>query len=299
MTDEQANGANLFLFGAARTGSTQLARWLDSHPDIALSAIKEPNHFSAGDFPASYVAAHHLNDVAPDQVPTRATQFAVIRDKSDYVRLFSGLETRWRLDASTTYLPCVGAPVAIRTAAPNARIIVLTRDPVERAISHYGLAVRTGRTRGTLGDALAAEMAGSLPPGACFLLRPSRQRAGLDRVRATFPARQILELRFEEMVRDPRGTLALIGSFLRLDPTGFDLSVQARNETAMPRFGVLNGWLLTSGIKTRLRQTLPAWAKPALKRLWFDASRKPKVSDLERSALAALLADEYDPQARP
>ena len=36
---------NLFLIAAPRAGSTQLAYWMDSHPDISLSRVKEPNYF--------------------------------------------------------------------------------------------------------------------------------------------------------------------------------------------------------------------------------------------------------------
>lgn len=292
-------GPTLFLLGAPRSGSTQLARWIDSHPDCSLSAIKEPNFFAAHDFDPDYVAASHLDDIRTDAIPTHRRQFAVLRDRATYDRLFAGLTTRWRLDASTSYLACPQAPGAIRAAFPDARVIVLTRDPVDRAVSHYGLALRTGRTRARLGDELADELSGRYCPGAQYLLRPSRQAAGLARVRAAFPGRSILELRFSDMVRDPAGTMSVVGAFLDIDPALFDLSVQARNETALPRFARLNAWALSSGVKTRLRRALPDWAKPTLKRVWFNAAVLPEISVDERAALASLLSDEYEKAGRP
>ena len=58
---------NLFLIAAPRAGSTQLAYWMDSHPDISLSRVKEPNYFSAHEFKPDYVRSSHLNDVNPTQ----------------------------------------------------------------------------------------------------------------------------------------------------------------------------------------------------------------------------------------
>lgn len=154
-------GPSLFLMAAPRAGSTQLARWLSSHPDIALTPVKEPTHFAAHDFPEAYVRATHLNDVDPARYrPGRTAQFAVFRDRADYLRLFDGLTERWRCDASTSYLACPEAPAAIRAACPAARVITLTRAPLDRALSHYGLAWRTGRTRLPLGAELDAELAG-------------------------------------------------------------------------------------------------------------------------------------------
>jgi LPS sulfotransferase NodH len=259
---------NLFLLAAPRSGSTQLARWLDTHPEISLSGVKEPNHFSSHDFPPDYVARTHLDDVPPTGPPPRRTQFAVFRDRDAYERLFAPLGCTWRLDASTSYLACPEAPGRIARAAPGARVILLTRDPVARAISHYRLARRTGRTRATLGEELALEEAGAMPPGARYLLRPSRIEAAQARVHAAFAPEAILSLRFEDMVADPAQAVARIADFLGIAPT-FDLEVSARNAGAEPRFALLNSLALTSGLKTALRRRLPNRVKPLAKRLWL------------------------------
>lgn len=265
---------NLFLFAAPRAGSTQLARWLDSHPDIALSHVKEPNHFSAQDFPPDYVSRTHLDDVPPTGPPPRPAQFSVFRDRAAYERLFAPLATRWRLDASTSYLACPEAPAAIAQACPDARIILLTRDPVDRALSHYRLARRTGRTRATLAHEVTAELSGVQPPGARYLIRPSRQSQGADRVRRAFSDSSILAVTFETMIADPFATLARIATFLDL-PTNFDLTVSARNAGTEPRFSRLNALALNSGAKTMMRRVLPASVKPLLKRLWFEDRQAP------------------------
>ncbi len=280
---------NLFLLAAPRAGSTQLAHWLASHPDIGLPPVKEPNFFSSHEFCPSHVAREGLNDVPPDGPlpPRHPAQFAVFRRAQDYSRLYQGMHMRWRLDASTSYLACPEAPSAIAAALPGARALVLTRDPVERALSHYRLALRSGRTRRPLLQELADEVAGRTPLSARFLLRPSRQKAGVTRVRAAFPDRHLI-LTFEDLIAEPAPQLARIAAFLDVDPAGFDLGVSARNTGVAPRFARLNHLLHRTGLRTPLRRALPPALKPALKRLVFTRDTRPD-HPADRAALERLL----------
>jgi len=284
---------NLFLMASPRSGSTQLARWLDSHPDITLSAIKEPNYFSAHEFDPEYVLSSHLNDVDPAKYVRgkrqKPAQFAVFRQREDYEALFANMQTRWRIEASTSYLSCPQAPNLIHQYAPDARLIVLTRDPLNRAISHYRLACRTGRMRGTLMNALNAELTGETPLAARFLLRPSKVTEGIERIKSLFLPEQCLFLEFETMVADPAAALNKIAGWLEICPAAFDLKINARNAGMAPRFANLNRALEKTGLKTALRRTLPASIKPALKRIWFDQTRKISLTESEISALSSAL----------
>jgi len=280
-------GPTLLLVAAPRSGSTQLARWLGTHPQITLAPVKEPNHFSAHEFGPG--ADRDLNEITPGARPIRPGQFAIFRDPADYAALFTGMTTPWRFEASTTYLACPEAPGLIRAALPDIRIILLTRDPVARAVSHYRLARRTGRVTAPLGAELAAECAGDVPLWARYLLRPSRQQAGLDRFRAAFPAAQRTELRFEDLTADPAAALARLAAFLGIDPAGFDLRAEARNAGVAPRFPALNAALQRSGVKPRLRRLLPAPIKARVKPIWFDATRRIDISPSDLAALRRAL----------
>ena len=283
---------NLFLIAAPRAGSTQLARWLASHADIGLPKIKEPNHFSAHEFDPAYVRESHLNDVDPARFIAQgqpvAMQFAIFRDPAQYGALFAPLTQRYRLDASTSYLSCPEAPTLIHAAHPTARLILLTRDPLKRALSHYHLARRTGRTRAPLAAELADEQSGRIPLAARYLLRPSRQRDGCARFRARFPQSQLFELRFEEMITDPKSTLRRLAEWLLIDPDGFDIAQDARNASAAPRLPALNAALHRTGLKTALRAALPGSVKQRLKPLWFGA-RLPQIPAADVAALERAL----------
>ena len=286
-------GPNLFLIAAPRAGSTQMARWLASHGEIQLSAVKEPNFFSAHEFDPLHVAQSHLNDVDPARFAegdqARTAQFAVFRKDSDYQALFQRMSAPWRMEASTSYLACPETPAAIKDMVPDARLIFLTRDPLTRALSHYRLARRTGRVQASLGEVLEDEISGRTPIGERILLRPSNQAAGLRRYQSLFKPNQCLFLQFEKVISNPAQALEDVASWLGLNPAGFDLAVKAQNAGHAPRFPHLNRVLQTSGIKTSLRRALPVGMKKRLKPLWFDATRTVAISAADQVALAAAL----------
>ncbi len=285
--------ANLFLAAAPRCGSTQLAHWLDSHPDIFLSPIKEPNFFSAHEFPPAFVEKTHLNDVAPEKFvgsnQRKPAQFAVFRRPEDYAALFAAADCKWRMDASTTYLTCAHAPANIHAYNPDARIIILTRDPLARALSHYRLAIRTGRTRRSLTAELLDEMSGITPLAGRFLVRPSCYKIGIARFRAVFPEPQIMCIRFETMIKNPGRTLRSVCRFLQVDTAKISMANTARNHAVAPVFPALNHFLWHSGLKTKIRRHLPNSLKPAIKRLYFKRFSVNPFQDDEIKQLAAAL----------
>lgn len=122
---------NLFVLGAAKCGTGSLHQWLDSVPDVSMSRVKEPNHFTE--------------------------LFPRVRDRADYLSLFDG-DAPWRGESSHTYLTDPGSAQLIFSEVPDARFIVSLRDPATRAHSLYHHMRRHGyEWLGTFEAALAAE----------------------------------------------------------------------------------------------------------------------------------------------
>ncbi len=106
---------NLFLVGAMKAGTNTLYRLLDAHPDIYMSKKpKEPSWFAGSNSGKS---------------------------EDWYLGLFSDAgEARYAGEASTDYTRrprLKGVPEKIRAYAPDARILYIMRDPLDRALSHY------------------------------------------------------------------------------------------------------------------------------------------------------------------
>ncbi|QDC11294.1 sulfotransferase [Oceanicola sp. D3] len=283
--------ANLFLVAAPRSGSTQLSAWLESHPDISSSPIKEPNYFSNHEFSEEYVREHQLNDVDPaDYVARRKNyrmQFAVFRTPEQYSYLFEAMDTRWRLDASTTYLHCPEAADKIRATAPDAKIVILLRDPVARARSHYLLQHRIGRNVPQIARQLQLEQGGQLEIPGHFLLRPSEVTESVARYTRAFGNNALIVFA-EDMFAHPQRILQRISAFLGLE-SAFDISVEAANGTALPRFHRLNEYLHSSGLLLLLRRQVPKSVKQRLSRVYYRKSDGDLISQLDEDALRAAL----------
>jgi len=104
-----------FIVGAPKCGTTSLARWLEQHPQVFMSPIKEPHFYST--------------DLANRSV----------QSSERYTRLFDGVTEAHRAigEASTWYLFSHEAVANIEQEHPGARYIVMTRDPVAMAHSLY------------------------------------------------------------------------------------------------------------------------------------------------------------------
>jgi hypothetical protein len=125
------NKPNLFIIGATKCGTTSLHAWLDAHPEIRMSRIKEPGYFLAPKL-------HHpeIRHAVPGG------------DRLDgYLSLFAPSEGQIRYlgESSTgyTHFPLrSGVPERLRAFNSQARLIYVLRDPVQRTISHYWWNVR-------------------------------------------------------------------------------------------------------------------------------------------------------------
>jgi len=106
---------HLFIIGAQRSGTTYLYKVLDAHPEVYMAKpVKpEPKYFMRKEnFEKGYSA--YFN------------------------KYFSGIsEVVWKGEKSTSYLESDLAALSIKRVVQDATIIVILRNPVERAISHY------------------------------------------------------------------------------------------------------------------------------------------------------------------
>ena len=128
-----------FIVGAARSGTTSLDRYLSQHPEIYITQRKETHFFAANHFPRSGPGDEGLNR-------------RVIHDEEQYTQLFAGVAGEKEIGESSVFYLCFpGVAERIARSVPGAKIIILLREPVERAYSAYMHLVRDGRE--TLGFA--------------------------------------------------------------------------------------------------------------------------------------------------
>jgi Sulfotransferase family len=100
---------NFFIVGAPRCGTTALYSYLRQHPDVFLPEYKEPHFFNID-----------------------MNSGGAIRDEAEYLALFAEAKDQTRIgEASVYYLSSEAAPERIRSFCPQAKIIMMLRNPVD------------------------------------------------------------------------------------------------------------------------------------------------------------------------
>jgi hypothetical protein len=123
-------------------------------------------------------------------------------DAATYARHFPRPAGHFAGEWSPGYLSHFWIPALLRRAAPDARLLVLLRDPVERFRSGLGLQSETRRLNFT---------------GAGTALRVGCYGSQLEQLFIHFPPEQVLVLQFERCTLDAKGELARTYGFLGLD----------------------------------------------------------------------------------
>ena len=216
---------NFVVIGAARCGTTSLYAYLREHPQIFMSPEKETDYFSLGDLP-------------PGEVPDAASKYRA-RSREEYERLFRGAgDARAVGEASPTYLFYSRSAARMQQLIPDAKLICILRDPIERAYSHYALSRKMGvELLPDFEAAVAAENESWLRDRSMRFtyVRASLYHDGLREFLVRFPRERILVLLFQDFAENPAGTMRSVYRFLGVDDR-FEPDVTVRhNRSLLPR----------------------------------------------------------------
>ncbi|ABQ70350.1 sulfotransferase [Rhizorhabdus wittichii RW1] len=193
---------DFLVAGVQKGGTSALFDYLRELPDIQMPAVKEAHFFD--------------EEQAVDWSNP---------DYSAYHALFAA-DDRLRGEATPIYLYWPNALERIAGYHPAMKIILLFRDPIQRAWSHWKMeyakrketepftwCIREGRERVATGDPAA--------PGHHRIFSYVERGfygAQVERLFALFPREQCLLLRSEELQHDPETTIGAVCRFLGVSP---------------------------------------------------------------------------------
>lgn len=209
------------ILGAQKSGTSSLHDYLTQHPGVIAPLRKEVHYFDVNLARGEHWYRAHFGRVG---------------------------EPGLNLDSSPYYLFHPAVPRRLHALLPDAKLIVLLRDPVRRAYSHYWH--ERDKRRETLGfeeaiDAEAARVEAAHARLADGTLERSREHQHfsylargryaeqLERWFEVFPRQRFLILRFEDLAREPLATLDATLEFLGLPPAG-TVRLEARNARRYP-----------------------------------------------------------------
>ena len=193
---------NFFLIGAPKSGTTSLYEYLCQHPDVFMSPVKEPNFFSWG-----------MGGIPEHLTPRRL----VIREPGEYQCLFAGVTDETAIgEASSSYLRVPGTAARIRRHVPDARLVAVLRDPIERAYSSFLMRRRLGTEPLTEFDEAVDGEQGEKSEN-CHYLGQGRYCQQLLRYLEHFPRRQLQVHLYDDLQADAAALVAEVFRFLGVD----------------------------------------------------------------------------------
>ncbi len=283
---------DFFIIGAPKSGTTALHAALERHPQLYLSSVKEPKYFLCDGPPPQYCG--------PGDAHSRREW---VWRREDYEALFEGAPPGALCGESTAfYLEDPEAHRRIAATVPDARLIMVLRDPVDRAYSNW-----------------AHLWADGLEPERDFLtacaLESERRDAGwapiwryvetglygsqIRHLRTLFPAGQLHIIRYKDLVDEPRSTLDAVCRFLGVEDGVID-EAPPRNVGGYVQPTLYNRVLqqaFRTGASVGSHFPPQVWRKASLPLQWLiqrSPQHRPELAEEDRAALIDRFAADID-----
>jgi hypothetical protein len=221
---------NLIVIGAQKCGTSGLHYYLSLHPEVSMSNPKELNFF-----------------IAERNYP---------RGLEWYSRHFDP-EARCRGEASpnyTAYPQHLGVPERMAATVPDARLVYIVRDPIDRITAHWVHNYAKRREKGSLRDTL-------LHPNTSYVSR-SRYFMQLQRFLEHYPDERILVLDQQDLRDDRMATLRRLFEFAGVDPDfQHPKFEQVRHSTSRKKRATRLGMRVQKASRSRWGRRVPrrAW----------------------------------------
>jgi hypothetical protein len=242
---------NFLIVGAAKSGTSSLWHYLRAHPDVFVPSQKEIYFFDR------------------DPVFKRGIDW--------YASLFAEAGSKKAVgEATPSYIASPAAPERMASIVPNARLVAILRNPIDRAYSHYLHTRYYAWERASFAEAVARER--SAPEGSewPYYLLFSRYLPQLERLAKHFPREQILVLLLDDLQRDPVQAFKTLCGHLGIDESVIPPNVgEVTNAYRETRLKALTGLIFRPRVWTRI----PKKMRPTIARLLTREGREHKPMD--------------------
>ena len=232
---------NTIIIGAGRSGTTSLYEYLKQHPDVYFSITKEVHYFSIAELYA--------------------------RGESYFHSLFPDVKDQKIIATADTYLLIdKQAPERIKNYNPAMKIIILLRDPVDRAYSNYNYSINYGHEKKQV------SFLGSMPleydrlnnlnivdqNNLCHFYG-SLYDQHVSYWMQFFPAENFIILKTDDLQKSPQQTVNQLFNFLKIEEIAIDTS-QKFNKAAKAKSKYIQQLLLNRDHP--LRKIMRIFLKP-------------------------------------
>lgn len=222
---------DFLIIGAQKAGTTSLHHYCNQHPNLCMADVKEPMFFASTTPPATTFQEQtlkspyhffYLNEYS--SLFKKAVLAKPIRRSflSFLAKPLGGFSTSPLLgEASTAYLANpFPSSVWIKKMIPDVKLIVILRNPIQRAVSAYKMYAKTGADSRSLEEAIEFGLNGkevSIAQGQRYLTLGLYARQ-LGPFLKIFRKEQIFIGDYDEFDSDNLGFLQKVLAFLQVEP---------------------------------------------------------------------------------
>lgn len=288
---------DLFIVGAAKTGTSSMYQYLIQHPDVARSVIKEP-HFFATDiditkFDPEFLY-HKVKDIDEAIRRNKVIHSSFIRDEADYLKLYAQAGDKLKVDSSVSNLFSRVAAKNIFEKNPQAHIVIIIRQPVERAFSHYVMDRRSGYkiseyfTEAVFDDYRKSNKGWGISH---LYVELSLYADAIKRYLEVFPPHQIKIIVYDDYKKDSIKILHEIVEWLQL--TSFTFNTERSHNTAALPSNVITRWLnRNKDLKRSISQYIPEKWRHTMRSIAYTKKNLPRLIERDFELLMPLFRED-------
>lgn len=272
---ENENKPNLFIVGAARCGTTSLHNYLKQIPGIYMSELKEPHFFSS-----EFLPDHYRN---------------VINNEKDYRKLFEGITDEKIIgETSPSYFWKYKVASKIYKFTPKGKIIIMLRDPIERAYSHYMMDFNKGIIKIKLKEML--EKLNSKKTITLDMIPESIQQSfyhdAIKEYVEIFGRKNVKCIIFEEFQNNEKQIIQDILQFLNFNGDLTQIKIKKENPLRMPK-GAFGRFILKHHtIRNIAIKTTPKKIRTYIQEIALPENKKIEISKEHKRFLKKLFSED-------
>ena len=212
---------DFFIVGAPKAGTTSLYHYLDEHHDICMSSDKEPNYFSDEELQQQDMY------YGKSRVETLDIYHSLFDKHS---------ESKIKAEVGVSYLFYKEVPKKIKEYNPNAKIIIMLRNPSHRAFSHYLMDRRLGLVYDSFEDVI--EKKSNHKNAELFYqqyIEVGQYADQVSRYLEFFDRKNILFIEYEDFRKDIMNVMNRVYKFLNVELSGEINLNQKHNTYSRPK----------------------------------------------------------------
>ena len=261
---------DFFIIGAPKAGTTSLYHYLNEHSEIEMSSQKEPDFFS--------------DQSLQDQ------KLYYGKDRIDtiekYHSLFEREDVILRGDASVSYLFYKDVPDKIIKYNPSAKIIIMLRNPIDRAFSHYLMDYRLGLISENF-ETIIQKKSNHKNANLFYqqYIEVSEYAKQIKRYLEVFSKEKIYFIDYEDFKNNTSDIVNRVFIFLGLNDNTQPSLKKKYNTYTAPKNNIIRYVYSFVFFRKILANILPKKLTDSIRDLFFRSDKKPKLSEVTRNFL--------------